>query len=81
MMSKQEPDKRELAALGYVISIAGMLLAALAYLFLDIGRFFNGLEGVLGLSGPSWAIIGGVIWIFIIMALLVPVVLRVGIRK
>jgi hypothetical protein len=81
MKSKQESGKRELTTLGYVISIAGMLLAAFSYLFLEIGRFFYGLEGVMGLSGTSWTIMGGVIWIFIIMALLVPVVLRVGIKK
>jgi hypothetical protein len=81
MNPSQDSHKGKLTILGYTISIAGMLLAAFLYLFLDISEFFYGLNGILGLSGASWRILGGVIWIFIIMALLVPVILKVGVKR
>jgi len=77
-ISKPEDKKRKLTPLGYVIGIGGMLLALFSYFFLGVDRYFYDLHGTLGLSDIFWAIIGGMIWIFIIMAILTPVALKLG---
>lgn len=70
--------KRKLTPLGYIISIGGMLLAVFLYFFLGIGDYFTDLSGTLGLSETIWTFIGGIIFLFVIMAILTPVVLKVG---
>ena len=72
--------KGKLTGLGYVISIGGMLLAAFSYIFIVIGNYFADLRGTFGLSETIWDFIGGMIWISIIMAILIPIVLKVGIK-
>jgi len=76
--SKSEGSKRKLTPLGWILSICGMALAVLSYFLLDIGQFFLELNGVLGLSETYWVIIGGVIWLFVIMAILTPILLKLG---
>jgi len=73
-----EGKKRKLTPFGYVISIGGMLLAVFLYFFLGIGDYFADLSGTFGLSEMVWAVVGGIIWIFVIMAILTPIVLKVG---
>ena len=75
-ISKPEGKKRKLTPLGYVIGIGGMLLAAFSYFFLGMGNYFADLRGTFGLSETIWTFIGGMIWIFIIMAILTPVALK-----
>ncbi len=75
-----EDRKRKPTGLGYVISIGGMLLAVFSYFFLGIGNYFADLRGTFGLSETIWTFIGGMIWIFIIMAILTPIMLKVGIK-
>lgn len=76
--SKSEGPKRKLTLLGWILSIGGMLLAVLSYFLLNIGQFFLELNGVLGLNETYWVIIGGVIWLFVIMAILTPILLKLG---
>jgi len=78
--SKSEGPKRKLTPLGWILSIGGMGLAVLSYVLLDIGQFFLELNNVLGLSETSWVIIGGVVWLFVIMAILTPILLKLGIK-
>ena len=77
-MKKSEGPKRKLTLLGWILSIGGMLLAVLSYFLLNIGQFFLELNGVLGLNETYWVIIGGVIWLFVIMAILTPILLKLG---
>ena len=76
--TKPESPKKKLTPLGWILSIGGMLLAALSYFLLSIDKFFLDLDGVLGLSDIYWVIIGGVIWIFAIMGFLTPFLLKLG---
>jgi hypothetical protein len=76
--SKPEGPKKKLTPIGWILSIGGMVLAALSYFLLGIDKFFLDLNGVLGLSDNYWVIIGGVIWIFVIMAILTPFLLKLG---
>jgi hypothetical protein len=76
--SKSEGPKRKLTPLGWILSIGGMLLAVVSYFLLDIGQFFLELNGVLGLNETYWGIIGGVIWLFVIMAIVTPILLKLG---
>jgi hypothetical protein len=76
-MKTPKPEKR-LTALGYLISIGGMLAAAFLYFFLGIDHFFLNWHGVLGLSDISWAFVGGMIWLFGIMAIISLIVWKVG---
>lgn len=78
--SKPESPKKTLTPLGWILSLGGMVLAAFSYALLDIGEFFLDLNGVLGLSDIYWVIIGGIIWIFVIMAILTPFLLKLGIK-
>lgn len=77
-MRTTEGKKRKLTLLGYVISIGGMLLAVFLYFFLGIGDYFADLSGTFGLSETIWTFIGGIILLFVIMAILTPIVLKVG---
>jgi len=79
-LKEKEPEgkKRRLTPLGYVIGIGGMLLALFSYFFLGVGNYFADLRGTFGLSETIWTFIGGMIWIFIIMAILTPVALKLG---
>ena len=79
--SKAGGKRRELTPLGWILTLGGMLLAALVYVLLDIGQFFAGFEGLLGLDEMAWTVIGGVIWILVIMAILTPIALKVGSRE
>lgn len=76
--SNSKSTERKLTPMGYFISIGGMLLALLLYFLLEIDHLFLKLRGVMGLNENAWAIIGGIIWILVIMAILTPVVLRWG---
>ena len=76
--SKSEGPKRKLTPLGWILSIGGMALAVLSYVLFDIGQFFLELNGVLGLNETYWVIIGGVIWLFVIMSILTPILLKLG---
>ena len=76
--SKSEGPKRKLTPLGWILSIGGMALAVLSYILLDISQLFLELNGVLGLSETYWVIIGGVIWLFVIMAILTPILFKLG---
>ena len=76
--SKSEGPKRKLTPLGWILSIGGMVLAVVSYFLLDIGQFFLELNGVLGLNETYWGIIGGVIWLFVILAILTPIILKLG---
>ena len=76
--SKSEGPKRKLTPLGWILSIGGMALAVLSYILLNISQLFLELNGVLGLSETYWVIIGGVIWLFVIMAILTPIFLKLG---
>ncbi|MFX1514760.1 MAG: hypothetical protein ACFFC6_00480 [Promethearchaeota archaeon] len=76
--SKSEGPKKKLTPLGWILSIGGMMLAVLSYFLLDIGQFFLELNGVLGLNETYWVIIGGVVWLFVIMAILTPIILKLG---
>jgi hypothetical protein len=78
MRTSKSKGGRKPTTFGWILSIGGMLLAAISYFFLSIDQFFIDLKGVLGLSDIMWAIIGGVIWIFIIMAILTPIMLKFG---
>ena len=78
MRTSKSKGGRKPNTLGWILSIGGMLLAAISYFLLGIDQFFLDLNGVLGLSDIMWAIIGGVIWIFFIMALLTPIMLKFG---
>ena len=68
---------RKITPLGYVISIGGLLLAAASYFFLGVGDYFADLQGKLGLSEMVWTFVGGMIWIFTIMAIVTFIVLKV----
>ncbi|MBU7023278.1 MAG: hypothetical protein HXS40_03845 [Theionarchaea archaeon] len=76
--SNSKGTERKLTPVGYVISIGGMLLALLLYFLLEIDHLFLRLRGIMGLNENAWAIIGGIIWILVIMAILTPVVLKWG---
>ncbi|MBU6996555.1 MAG: hypothetical protein HXS41_06165 [Theionarchaea archaeon] len=78
--SESKSTERKLTPLGYFISISGMLLALIAYFLLGIDSLFLRLRGVMGLNDVAWMSIGGMIWIFIVMAILTPVVLKWGRR-
>lgn len=79
MKTSKSEAKRKLTPLGYFISIGGMLLGLFSYLSLGVDRFFLGLRGVLGLSDIVWAIIGGIIWIHVIMVIPCFILLKLGI--
>ena len=79
--SKPGSNRRELTAMGWILSLGGLLLAVLTYFLLGIGEFFAGLDGTLGLSEMIWTVIGGVIWLFVVMAILTPIVAKVGIKQ
>jgi hypothetical protein len=76
--SNPKGTERKLTPVGYFISIGGMLLALILYFLLRIDHLFLKLRGVMGLNENAWAIIGGIIWILVIMAILTPVVLKWG---
>ncbi len=71
--------RRKLTGLGYVLCIGGMLLAVTLYV-LTLGEYFADLQGTFGLNEVSWALIGGVIWVLVLMAVLAPVILKVGMK-
>jgi len=77
-MKARSEGRKRLTLLGYIISIGGMLLAGASYFFLGIDRFFLGLDGLLGLGDIPWAFVGGVIWIFIVMAIVSVIVMKLG---
>jgi hypothetical protein len=79
--SESGKSKRKLTPLGWILSIIGMILAVLLYFVLGIDSFFLDLDGELGLSGDLWAVIGGIIWIFVIMAVLTPILLKFGTKS
>lgn len=76
--SKSKSVQRKLTPVGYLISISGLLLALVVYFLFGIDQLFLKLSGVMGLNDIAWMFIGGMIWIFVVMALLTPVVLKWG---
>ena len=79
--SETGSKRRELNALGWILALGGMAVAVLTYFGLGIGEFFAGLDGLLGLNEFIWTLLGGVIWLFVIMAIVSVLVGRVGVRS
>jgi choline-glycine betaine transporter len=78
--SETGSKRKELNALGWLLALGGMAVAVLTYIGFGIGNFFAGLDGLLGLNEMTWLVFGGVIWMFVIMAIVSVVVGRVGIK-
>ena len=65
---------------GWVISIGGLLIGVFIYVLSPIGGFFADMDGTAGLDEMAWTMIGGMIWIFVIMGILTPLMLKYGVE-
>lgn len=79
--SRSTNKKKKLTPFGFIVAIGAMLLAMFLYFYLGIDQLFVRFEGLFGLSDIAWAFIGGMIWLFLIMGIITPIVFKVGVKN